>query len=171
MQMVKRIFLIILVTWFAILMFMPKIDLYYTLEKELLKQDIMINEKSIKEGLFSLTLTDAEVYIKGINIATIKEINFFTLLFYSKISIKTVGLDESLQSFAPQEIEKLTIVHSLLSVYKLFITSSGSFGSVKGKIKLKSKKLRIDFTDIKNIDNIKPQLKNDKKGWYYETSF
>ena len=47
MQMVKNIFISLFFLWFAILIFMPKQKIYYTLEHELLKQDIKINEKGI----------------------------------------------------------------------------------------------------------------------------
>jgi uncharacterized membrane protein len=80
MQMVKKSVLIFLMLWFAILLFMPKAELYYTIEKSLAKQDIKLNEKSIEEGPFSLTLKDVTVYVKGIALAKIEELDFFTLL-------------------------------------------------------------------------------------------
>ena len=87
MQMVKKSALIFLMLWFSILLFMPKAELYYTIEQSLAKQDIKLNEKSIEEGLFSLTLKDVTVYVKGIALANIEELDFFTLLFYSSLEV------------------------------------------------------------------------------------
>ncbi len=81
MQMVKKSFIVLMVAWLGILVLMPKQELYYKLEEELAKQDIKLNEAKINEGLFSLTLNQVNVYFKGINVATIEEVNLCTLLF------------------------------------------------------------------------------------------
>ncbi|HEC45428.1 MAG TPA: hypothetical protein ENI25_01250, partial [Epsilonproteobacteria bacterium] len=109
MQMVKKIFIALFITWFALLIFMPKQEIYYALEKELAKQEIEINEKSIEEGAFSLTLNQASVYVKGIKIATIEELTFFTLLFYTKVELETLLLDDALKAMAPQQTDKAII--------------------------------------------------------------
>ncbi len=171
MQVVKNIFISLFVLWFAIFMFMPKQELYYTLEKELLKQGIEINEKSREEGLFSLHLNEATLYAKGIKVATIEKLSFFSMLFYSTLSISNVQVDDSLKSFVPENIENTIMVHSVLSPFEVFVTSMGSFGLTEGKIDLNAHKIRLDFIDAKDIKTIKSQLKKDDKGWYYETSF
>jgi len=171
MQVVKNIFISLFVLWFAILLFMPKQELYYTLEKELLKQGIEINEKSIDEGLFSLTLNEVTLYAKGIKIATIEELSFVTILFYNSLSVNAVQVDDSLKSFVPQNIEKTIMVQQILAPTQVYITTMGSFGLAEGMIDLNTQKLRLDFIDAKDIKTIKSQLKKDDKGWYYETSF
>jgi len=60
--MVKQIFIFIVLLWFSILLFMPKQELYYKLEKELEIKNIKINEESINTGLFSLTLNHADIF-------------------------------------------------------------------------------------------------------------
>jgi hypothetical protein len=171
MQVVKNIVIALFVTWFAVLLFMPKQELYYSLEKELLTQGIESNEKQIKTGIFSLTIKDAEVYVKGIKIATLDELSFFTLLFYNSLTVEGVKIDSSLSAFAPEEISKILLMHSVLSPSKAYITAMGSFGLAEGVVDLNSSTLRIDLVDAKDIGNLKSQLKKDDKGWYYETSF
>ena len=106
MQMVKNIFITIIVFWFALLVFMPKQELYFTLEKELLKQDIEINEQNIEEGLFSLNLINPEIYVKGIKIATVEKINIFTLIFTTNINLKSLILDALIND---EEIEVVAL--------------------------------------------------------------
>jgi hypothetical protein len=171
MQVVKNIVIALFVTWFAVLLFMPKQELYYTLEKELLKEGVEINEKQIKAGIFSLTIKEAEVYVKGIKIATVEELDFFTLLFYSSLTVEGMKIDASLSAFAPEEISKIQAMHSILSPSEAFITAMGSFGLAEGVVDLNSSTLRIDLVDVKDIGTLKSQLKKDEKGWYYETSF
>jgi len=169
--MVKKIFIAIFIVWFALLVFMPKQEIYYKLEKELAKKEIKINEKNIEEGLFSLTLKQASVYVKGIKIATIEEVTLFTLLFYTKVELDALLLDDALKAMAPQQTDKAILSHAILSPFEASVHAEGSFGIIEGSVDLKERKLHINFTETKEIEMIKPQLKKDQKGWYYETSF
>jgi len=172
MQVVKKIFISLFVLWFALLLFMPKKELFYTLEHALLQEGIVINEKSLDEGLFSLNFMDATIFYKGVKVATVEKINIFTLLFTTNIHISTLELDDTLKAFAPQKIDSADITHLLFAPYTLNITALGSFGKMKGSADLKAGKLRLDFLNAtKEIDMIRSHLKKDKKGWYYETSF
>ncbi|MBT8344238.1 MAG: hypothetical protein KJO45_05920 [Sulfurovum sp.] len=171
MQMVKKSFIVLLVTWFAILVLMPKQEFYYKLEEELAKHEIKLNEKKMNEGFFSLNLEQVTVYFKGIPVATIEEVNLCTLLFYSSLEAEAILIDDSLKTMVPQKTDKVVIIHSILSPLALFVDASGSFGGMTGAIELNARTLRLDFNESKNIEMLKPQLKKDEKGWHYETSF
>ncbi len=171
MQMVKNIFIAIVVVWLSVVMFMPKSNLYYKLEEELSKKDIKLNEKLIDDGLFSLTIKDIDIYIKGINIASIQKIELFTLLFYTHISIDAVGLDKSLKNIIAQDIEKSNIYHSVLSPMNLTLDINSSIAQITGLVDLRTRKVRLDVENSPNIKIIKSLLKKDDKGWYYETTF
>ena len=172
MQMVKNIFITFIVFCFAFLVFMPKQELYFTLEKELAKQDIEINEQSIEEGIFSLNLIKPVIYVKGIKIASVEKINIFTLIFNTNINVKSLILDDSLKSFAPGKIDVANISYSLFSPFNVNIGATGSFGAIEGSVNLNERTLRLDFTETtKELDSIRSNLKKDEKGLYYETSF
>ena len=171
MQMVKKSFIVLIVAWLGILVLMPKQELYYKLEEELAKQDIKLNEAKINEGLFSLTLHQVSVYYKGINVAAIEEVSLCTVLFYSSLELRSLQMDDSLKTMVPEETKKALLSHSILSPLNISVDASGSFGSMAGKIDLGERKVRLDFNESKNIEMLKPQMKKDEKGWFYETSF
>ena len=171
MQMVKKIFITLAVIWFALLVLMPKQELYYKLEKELAKNGIKINEKSINEGLFSLTLNEADVFAKGIKLASVEKVKFFTLLFYTRVTLDKLQLDDSLKNIAPTQTEHATVAHAVWNPLNISVEAQGSFGSLNGAVALADKTLRLDFNESKGIEMLKPKLKKDEKGWYYETSF
>jgi hypothetical protein len=171
MQMVKKSLIVFLVAWFAILVLMPKQAFYYKLEEELAKYEIKLNEEKMNEGFFSLNLEQVTVYFKGINVATIEEVNLCTLLFYSSLELQALHVDDSLKTMAPQKTHKALLSHSVLSPLEIFVDATGSFGAMTGKIDLNERKVRLDFNESKNIEMLKPQLKKDDKGWVYETSF
>ncbi len=171
MQMVKKSIGIIFAVWFTLLLFMPKEEMYYTVEKMLAAQDITLNEKSIDEGVFSLTLKDVTVYVKGIALANVKEIDFFTLLFYNTLSIDNLEVDEVLHSKVPAKTKEAVFTYQIFAPLTVSIDANGSFGYAQGLIDLGNKKLHVDFVKPKEIEMIKPFLKKGKKGWFYEKSF
>jgi len=171
MQMVKNSLIAFMVAWLGILVFMPKQEFYYKLEEELAKHEIKLNEEKMNEGVFSLNLKQVTVYFKGINVATIEEVNLFTLLFYSSVELQSLTMDDSLKTMIPQETKRAVAKHSILSPLEVLVDASGSFGSIVGNIDLNERKVHLDFNASKNIEMLKPQLKKDEKGWYYETSF
>ena len=171
MQMVKKTVIAFFILWLAVLLFMPKQELYYKLEHILVKEGIKINEEKIEEGVFSLTLKNADLYVKGIKVASAKKVTLFTLLFYTKIEVTELFLDDSLKNMAPQHTQYAVFTHSLLSPMYLSIYAKGSFGIVSGEANLKARTVHVDFDEAKEIGMIKQMLTKGKTGWYYETSF
>ena len=171
MQMVKKIFITLAVIWFALLLWMPKQELYYKLEEELAKNAIKINEKSMDEGIFSFTVNQADVYAKGIKLANVEKVHFFTVLFYTKVTVENLTLDDSLKNIAPTHTKDATVTYALWNPLYIDVEATGSFGGLNGGVNLADKTLRVDFNESKGIEMLTPKLKQDEKGWYYETSF
>jgi len=171
MQMVKNVFITFIVFLFAFLIFMPKQELYFTLEKELATKGIEINEESLEETIFGLTAKNVTLYFKGIKVATVEEIDIYTLFFYSRVKVIMLQVDESLRAFVPQEIENTRFVHNILSPETVRIKTRGTFGLAEGTMDLGTRIVHIYFTEPKKIASIRSQLKKDEQGWYYETSF
>jgi len=171
MQVVKKALMILFVVWFAFVLFMPKRNLYYKVEQELSLQGVKINEGSISEGLFTLEIDDAVIYIKGIDLVHIREISFFSLLFYSRIELKEIMLDGSLSSMAPTKLERAVLSHVIWSPEHVSVSGQGAFGAFEGDIDLTQRKVHLDFTEIAELGALKRQLKEGEKGLYYETSF
>lgn len=169
--MVKKSGIALIVAWFAILVLMPKQEFYYKLEEVLAKQEIELNEEKIDEGFFSLDLHQVTVYFKGIPVATIEEMDLFTLLFYSSLELQGLHMDDSLKRMVPQETQKAVLSYSVLSPLKVSVDAQGSFGGMTGTIDLNARQVHLDFNESTNIEMLKPQLKKDEKGWIYETSF
>lgn len=157
--------------WFAILVFMPKAELYYGVEKVLAKKDIRLNEGSIDEGLFSLTLYDVALYAKGIEVAHIKEVEFFTILFYSSLRVEELTVDEALQSKVPARTQEAHFSYTLFMPTTVSMDANGSFGVVEGSVDLLAQTVKVDFVERKEMEMLKPLLKKDEKGWHYEGSF
>ena len=171
MQMVKKIASVLFIIWFILILFMPKEELYFKVEQELAKNEIELNEEKRSEGLFSLTLQNVTVYVKGIPLVTVEKIDFFTVLFYTSIGFDNLMIDESLKTMTPTEIEKLYVSQNILSPFYIKIKAEGPFGKASGNVELDQRMLHIDFNETKALGMLKSKLKQGEEGWYYETSF
>ncbi len=171
MQVVKRVIMVLVVLWFSLLLFMPKEALYYQLEQRLATEGIEINEEAIAVGAFSLTLKGVAIYVKGIEVATVEQIELFSLLFYSRLTIESLRVDDTLKAMVPQETYHATVYHSLLLPLEIRLDANGSFGTLTGHVDISHHKVRIDFPEVKSLGVLRTQLKQGEEGLYYETAF
>ena len=171
MQMVKKFIIVFVIAWIAIIVLMPKQELYFKLEEELSKYDLILNEEEIDEGMFTLKLKQVSVYLKGINVATIEEIKVATFLFFSCLEVKSLEVDDSLKTMVPKNTKEARVTHSIISPLELAVTASGSFGDMQGHIDLNGRTMHLDFNQSRDLEMLKPRLRKGEKGWVYETSF
>jgi len=171
MQVVKKTFMILFIVWFTAVIFMPKRNLYYKVEQVLASQDVKINEGKIDEGLLGLQIDDAVIYIKGIDLIHLKEASFFSLLFYSRMALKEIVLDDSLGNMLPNQLDEVTLSYAVWMPKHISISGRGEFGSFDGNVDLVHRQIHIDFAETGKLGMLKRELKEGEKGWYYETSF
>ncbi len=88
MKIIQSIILCI-VFCLAFVFFLPKQNLYYILEQELNKYNIVISNEKIIPQLVGLRLENGLIYVKGINIAKLDNVNIF--LNSIDISSKEIG--------------------------------------------------------------------------------
>jgi len=168
MQMVKRGLAVFLTIWIAILLFMPKQQIYFKLEEVLGKQGIKLNEERVSEDLFGLTLEGVHVYMKGVEVAKFKGARMTTLLFYTTVSVEDFEADKSLASVLPADVTYAEALYALWDPLNIRIEMEGSFGGARGVVSLSERTLHVDFNDTKGLDAIRGALKKGEKGWYYE---
>jgi len=163
MQMVKRIFggffLLLILLWIV----SPKQELYFLLEKELEKNDIIISNEHFVDTWYGLEITDADIYVKGIKIATAESLTLNVFFLYDKLTINNIKTEVD-----PKSIDNITAVFNIIKPYKIAIKSSGSFGIVEGGVYFMDKKLLLRLKESKDIKAFKKFLQKDKKGVYFE---
>jgi len=169
--MVKRIiggfFLLLL----FLILFSPKQELYYLLEKELNKNGIVISNEKFTDTFFGLSITDADIFVKGINMAQVKSLKLNIFFLYNSLSVESIATDKGIHNIAPKSIESISAVFSILKPYKVAINGKGSFGEVKGGYYLGKNKIFFRLTEKKNIRSFQKFLKKDKEGLFYEKFF
>ena len=163
MQMVKRFFggffLLIILLWLV----SPKQELYFLLEKELAKNDIIISNEHFVDKWYGLEINDADVYVKGIKMARVDSLKLYIFFLYNKLSVTNAKIEVD-----PKSIDTLSAVFNVIKPYKIAINSNGSFGTIEGGVYLMKKKLLLRVIERKDMKMFDKFLSKDDKGEYYE---
>jgi len=158
-------FLVIMFSFFiGFIIFMPKENIFFTLQKELSKQNIYINTQT-KNNLFTLNLKNSHIFINGINIANINQTSILTLILFNKINIHNITIN-----FNKLKIKTLYIQYSILNPLKIDINGIANFANIKGDIDLKTNTLKVYLLNLTN-NSIKSFLHRDQKGYFYVQKF
>ncbi len=145
MKKILKLVIYIFVFIFCILIFLPKESLYNLLEKELYTQEIIISNEVRNEELLEFSINNYELYIKGIKVANINKSSFFSLLFFTKIYISNIELDNSFKNMIPSPIINIEISHLILDYNNLKIKSIGKFGKINGIVDILNRKINIEL--------------------------
>lgn len=171
MQMVRKIFLVFLTAAIALVLFAPKRELYYLLQKKLQQEGIVLDQRQLAEKPFGLDLKGVKLYWHGLNLGSFDELEVRTYLVYNRIEGQVFKISPAMQRFVKLSIKDLKIQYRLWDPLHLLIDAEGSFGHIHGLYDLKGKILRLHWIRVGKIENLRPYLKRDKEGWYYERKF
>ncbi len=159
-----------------LLYFMPKVNLYYLLESQLKKEDVIVSNETLRERGFTLHISDADISLKSIStaIVTSTDINFFIL--YNKISLQDIQLSSTAKSFVPLHIDSIDVIYSFFNPLKINIYAKGEFGYLEGFFSLSSMNLHLRLKPskimIQNNSNTLRSFKKEKNGEFsYDKSF
>lgn len=155
----KKILIIIFGFYLGAVVFMPKKDIYFKVLEFLDKKGINVASKTICTP-FSLNLENVKIYYLKMASASIKKAEIFPFLFVNILNIKNLNIN-----IGNYKIKNLNIVYIPFTDAK--IKGEGNFGKIRGYIKFKEIKIRIENP----TNEIKPFLKKDKKGYYYYERF
>ncbi len=158
----KKFLIFLTAFYIGIIIFSPKENLYFTLQKYLKEQNIYINS-DIKSNLFSLNLKNAKVFVNKINLINFKKASFYPFIFFNKITVNDI--DINVQDL---NIKKLNVVYSVIKPLKIKIVGESNFGKIDGFIDLTKQYLKVY---IKNPKKIISFLRKDKKGYYFYEKF
>lgn len=160
----------------ALMYFTPKTNLYYMLEKELVKHELIISDEKVSDKGFVLSLENAVIYMKDIESAQIKELDVKIFALYNAINVTDIKLSEVAGSFIPVKINNVDIRYSVINPLNIVIKAQGDFGEASGVVNILEKQLHLNVTPSeimkKRYRNTMRQLKKQEDGSYsYDKTF
>lgn len=174
MKKIVSLLLIVILTIFFVLLFLPKKNIHYKFEELAKMQEVVLSNEELKSRLFGLDIEHAKLYIRGIHIAELSfRVRSFAL--YNAMDVAPFDIDEDLIHFFPQTIDKINISHSIFTPNTINLEICGDFGEAKGVVNLGTKSLYLEVEPSKILTSryksVLRELKKDKEGGYiYEQS-
>ena len=120
----------------ALMVFVPKSSVYYLLEHNLKKVDVVISGEQLTESLLSLNIANANISTKGIDSAIIGQSDVTLLLVYDKLSFKDIKLSSIVETYLPSKIASVEIDYSVFHPLTLEVNAEGDFGEARGSLHL-----------------------------------
>lgn len=171
--MVKRLFKFILYAIFfvfALILFSPKASLYFLLENNLKKFDIVISDEVLEDKAFTLHIQNLNINAKGVDSATIKEADIELLLFVNSIELHNIELSSLVDSFLPAKIKSVKLSYTLFNPVMVYANGNGKFGNAEVEVNLLKRELKIFLKPskkmLRNYQNSLRMFKKDANGEY-----
>ena len=160
----------------SLMYFNPKISVYYFLENELKKHNIVVSDEVLEDHGFSLEVQNANIFVESIKSANVENIDVKMLVLYNSIDVKNISLSKVATSFMPLNIKKLSVSYMVFNPLNIKMYAVGKFGELNGVFNL------LDFTfhaDLKpsqlmlsKYQNSMRSFKKNKNGEYvYDKNF
>ena len=168
----KKILLFIAIFYLGFVLFMPKINLYYTLENFAKKEHVVIKEGAIKDRWIDLEIKDATVFYDGIASLEAKEIDMLPWIFYNKITLTDVSPSKTLKSMFDAKADEVTLTYSVLSYKTIMIAAHGDFGELVGTLDVMAQKIHLVLSPsekFKNHQIVRQYFKKQEEGLVYES--
>lgn len=160
----------------AVVVFLPKKNLYYFAEEELANSKIVIGNERVEEHPFGLNFEHADIFVEGIRAAKVMDATLKTYLVRTVFEANKIRLSGMAKSFLPTRIEHLDVHYDLWHPLKLYFSADGEFGKAKGSVLLQKRKMILMLYPSKTMQSkyarILRRMKKHKGGVYgYEYGF
>ena len=159
-----------------IIVFLPKEEVYYFLEKKLEEKNVVISDEKINSGFNSIKLNKAKIYYKGLHTSNIDKLTFNTYLFFNQINIESIETSEYLNDTLPSNFKNIKLTYSLINFDEISIEIDEESFQIIGVYKIAKNKLNLELIlkdDLKNIKSNKliKYFSNVDGKYYYEYKF
>lgn len=175
MKAILKIIFYFLVFLFFLLVFLPKTNLYYELEKQLQKQDVIISNETIDESIFNLQVNAGDVYVKGIFASNINKLDLTSYLFYTKVNLDGIRFSQGFSNMVPTPIDNVSIIHSIIDPTKAKISGNSIYGTLEGYIDLVNSKIYLELKATpkmkSNYSKILNMMKLKDERYIYEYNY
>ncbi|MGA1933227.1 hypothetical protein ACH5BF_11030 [Arcobacter sp. YIC-464] len=174
----KKIFKFLVYLFFFVfisLVLLPKQELFFALEKELEKQNVIVSNEEFKNKALGFDIKYVDIYLEGINAANIQNISIDSYLVYNKVAIKNVRLLDSFKTMFPTPLTNIYLTYSILDYENIQINADGIFGKVEGSLNIFDRKATIYLDASSSMkssySNLLRQMRLKDGRYIYEYKF
>lgn len=170
-----KIFLYALAVIYAVIFFTPKTQIFYQIQRELVKSKILLAQEGAADLGLVFTLKNITPYYDGLPFGKIESARLFTGFFYNALFFGELKINEDVKDFFAADISSVRLSHYIFLPHIVFISARGDFGSLSGSADLVAGKISATLTPnagflLKQGANLQ-MFKKTKDGYLYEQSF
>jgi hypothetical protein len=169
---VKKILLVFIVFLLGVILFMPKVNLYYTLENILQKEHIIIKEGALKDRWIQLDITDAVVFYDGIASVEVSSITVMPWLLYHKVTMEDVRPTPEIARMFDAKANRVIMTYSVWDYKHIMIEAEGDFGLLHGRLDVLAQKIYLLLEPSETFKNnalVRQYFKKQEEGLVYES--
>ncbi len=170
----KKLLLACVLFFIGLVLFMPKLNLLYTLESLLQKEHIQIHAKESQDRWVDLVLKEVHIGYDGIDSLKIEHASIKPWIFYNRIDLTGVKPSTSIADMVKTSAKALHITHSILHYNVAKIEGEGAFGTLEGEIDLQDRKVHLILHPSKSFRHnqiLRENFRKTKEGYLYESHF
>ena len=154
----------------ALIAFTPKSSLYFLLEENLKKFDVIVSKERLKESFLTLHIENLEVSAKGIESAAVENADVTLLLFYNTIHLKNIALSSVVDAFVPPMVQSATLSYTVFNPLEVTGVAKGDFGEAEATFNLLDTNVTVVLqpskTMLKKYTRSLREFKKNEKGEY-----
>lgn len=159
-----------------LLVFLPKTALYHEAEMQMKPFGLTIAAESAVDRGFDFVLKGGDLYFEDLHVARLEQITVTPWLFYNSVRVAPFSLSADMESFAPRDVDGISVTYSVLDPLHVTLEGAGAFGSVTGRVALMERKVTLELTPSAALRAKRPfwlkQLRSIEGGAYrYETTY
>ncbi len=169
----KKFLLLLTSVYLALVLLMPKVQLYYTLKNILSQERVLLTQASVKDRWFDLKIEGLKLFYDGIESATADEVEMLPWLFFNQLSATDVKAGKDVKKMFDFVADKVVLRHSILHPLAVTIDARGNFGTIKGQLDLKKQKVKLICEPtgrFKRSQAFRELFRKGKEGYLYESN-
>jgi len=158
-----------------LILFLPKINLYYAAEELMQKQNVYISDEETHDTGFALELLNAKVFFDKLELMKVDGIKVTSFLVYSSVTLNKIEINEGFSDFLPRDINLIEAKHVVYNPMHITLHGESDDSYFNGDIDLINKNmvihLRVGAQSEKRYKTLLGKLKKEEGGYYYEYKF
>jgi hypothetical protein len=175
MMILKRIGIalaLMILLYMALIIWLPKKAIWYEIESIMLSKQIVIDDETVADKLFSTEVSESSVYAGSLNVARIEALNMTLLGFYNRVSLSNLLVGSDLKIVQGLKIEEALLFY--IPFMDVSLTAKGNFGTLVGSVDLASRSYVLDIKAsawLKKQYILMKKLKKTKEGYRFAGKF
>ena len=175
MKKLLKFILLIFITIYITVIFIPKKELFFLAELYLEKEKIVLSNETHSDYGLIFKISNGALYYDRLKAFDLSSITFLPLVVYNQISLDPIELEGALATVMPKDISYLKAYHTVFLPHIVFVKAEGGFGTLSGKIDLFNRTVDLMVDTPKVVENqyraLFAQMKRGENGFVYQSNF